>query len=159
MCEFSIRRIYGELDLDEWSWSFDSYWCVRCWPVLSSVVEALSAIMLPCDASPLVRAAVTGPWIIPRRSASSSCRGGRHVRAAPLVRVKPNSQPLPPSAGRLGYTVNLASTRAMQSENAVCEESSATVYGSLDWEFDFDSHEWSCSKIYVFFGSCSRRTL
>ena len=35
-------------------------------------------------------------------------------------------------------------------KNAVCEESSATAYGVFDCEFDFDSHEWSCSNSYNF---------
>ena len=43
-----------------------------------------------------------------------------------------------------------SSTRACQSQihgkNAVCKESSATVYGVFDCEFDFDSHEWSRSN-------------
>ena len=46
------------------------------------------------------------------------------LRAAVLVRVKVN------------FTV----------KNTGCEESLATAYGVFDCEFDFGSHEWSCSK-------------
>ncbi len=48
---------------------------------------------------------------------------GGAVRAAPLVRAK------------VKITV----------KNVVCEESSASTYGVFDWEFGFDSQEWSCS--------------
>ncbi len=47
----------------------------------------------------------------------------RLVRAAPLVRVKAN----------------------ISVKHAVCEESSVTAYGVFDRDFDFGSHEWSCS--------------
>ena len=48
------------------------------------------------------------------------------LRAAPLVRAK------------VKITV----------KNAVYEESSATAYGVIDWEFGFHSHKWSCSQNY-----------
>ena len=46
------------------------------------------------------------------------------LRAAPLVRAK------------VKITV----------KNTVCEESSVSAYGVFDWQFDFASHEWSCSE-------------
>ncbi len=52
----------------------------------------------------------------------------RKLRAGPLVR------------GKAKTTV----------KNAVCEESSVSAYGVFDCQFDFDSHERSCSHTPIF---------